>query len=92
MTDFSDTAAICLELDAVVTVDTSLAHLAGALARPVLVLLPYQPDWRWGLVRPDSLWHPTAELFRQTTAGVWETALTRMRDALERRIRSAPSA
>ena len=73
--NFSDTAAICQELDVVVTVDTSLAHLAGALARPVLVLLPYLPDWRWGLGRTDSLWHPTAQLFRQTAPGDWDIPL-----------------
>lgn len=82
VTDFSDTAAICLNLDAVVTVDTSLAHLAGALARPVLVLLPYQPDWRWGLGRSDSPWHPTAELFRQAAPNDWATALRLMRERL----------
>ena len=75
MENFSDTAAICQELDVVVTVDTSLAHLAGALARPVLVLLPYLPDWRWGLGRTDSLWHPTAQLFRQTAPGDWDIPL-----------------
>jgi len=86
VTDFSDTAAICLELDAVVSVDTSLAHLAGALARPLLILLPYHPDWRWGLTRTDSDWHPTAELFRQSAPDDWTSALTRMRDALSARI------
>ena len=82
LADFSDTAAICLELDAIVSVDTSLAHLAGALARPVLVLLPYHPDWRWGLARTDSDWHRTAELFRQTEANAWEPALVRMQARL----------
>lgn len=89
--DFSDTAAICLELDAVVTVDTSLAHLAGALACPVLVLAPYHPDWRWGLNRSDSVWYPTAELFRQAAPGDWTSALTSMRNHLSARIASEPS-
>ena len=90
LADFSDTAAVCLQLDAVVSVDTSLAHLAGALARPVLVLLPYHPDWRWGLARGDSDWHPTAELFRQTAANAWETALVPMQARLADVIGATP--
>jgi hypothetical protein len=69
--DFSDTAAVISNLDLVISVDTSVAHLAGALAKPVWVLLPCVPDWRWLLDRDDSPWYPTARLFRQYAAGDW---------------------
>ncbi len=71
LTDFAETAAALSHLDLVITVDTSVAHLAGALGRPTWVLLPYAPDWRWLLDREDSPWYPTARLFRQKTAGDW---------------------
>ena len=64
-TDFAETAAVVAALDLVITVDTSFAHLAGALGRPVWILLPLVPDWRWQLDRDDSPWYPTARLFRQ---------------------------
>lgn len=73
--DFGDTAALLMALDLVVTVDTSVAHLAGALGRPVWILLPYLPDWRWMLERTDSPWYPTARLYRQPAAGAWEPVL-----------------
>ena len=69
--DLDDTAARIAELDLVVSVDTSVAHLAGALGRPVWILLPYAPDWRWQLGRSDSAWYPTARLFRQPRRGDW---------------------
>jgi ADP-heptose:LPS heptosyltransferase len=59
-------------LDLVICVDTAVAHLAGALARPVWVLLPFSPDWRWMLERDDSPWYPTARVFRQDRPGDWE--------------------
>src|SRR5581483_12280390 len=65
LTDFSETAALIDCLDLVITVDTSVAHLAGALGRPTWILLPYLPDWRWLLGRDDSPWYPTVRLFRQ---------------------------
>jgi hypothetical protein len=68
---FADTAALISNLDLVISVDTSVAHLAGALAKPVWVLLPFFPEWRWLLDRDDSLWYPTARLFRQNAAGDW---------------------
>jgi hypothetical protein len=68
---FSDTAALLQHLDLLISVDTSIAHLAGALGRPVWVFLPYLPDWRWLLDREDSPWYPTARLFRQTEAATW---------------------
>lgn len=73
--DFSDTAALMANLDLIVTVDTSVAHLAGALGLPVWILLPYVPDWRWGLNRSDSPWYPTATLMRQPARGDWKTVL-----------------
>lgn len=83
--DFADTAAAIMNLDLIVSVDTSVAHLAGALGKPVWVLLPYAPDWRWLLNREDSPWYPSARLFRQGTAGNWENVLLRVRDQLEGR-------
>jgi hypothetical protein len=82
--DFSDTAAIVSQLDLVVTVDTSVAHLAGALGRPVWTLLPYAADWRWQTGRPDTPWYPTMRLFRQRREGDWENVIAGVRDALER--------
>ncbi len=73
--DFVDTAAICLELDMVISVDTSIAHLAGALGRPLIVLIPYDPDWRWGLGTETSVWYPSATIWRQRTRGDWTNAL-----------------
>ena len=64
--DFSETAALVCCLDLVITVDTSVAHLAAALGRPTWILLPYRPDYRWLLDRDDSPWYPTARLFRQS--------------------------
>jgi hypothetical protein len=69
--DFADTAAAMHHLDLVVSVDTSAAHLAGALGRPVWTLLPFSPDWRWLLGRADSPWYPTMRLFRQPKLGAW---------------------
>ena len=66
---FLDTAAVMKNLDLVVTSDTAVAHLAGALGVPVWVALPYSPDWRWLLGREDSPWYPTMRLFRQQTFG-----------------------
>jgi tetratricopeptide (TPR) repeat protein len=80
--DFSDTAALISNLDLVISVDTSVAHLAGALGKPVWVLLPYVPDWRWLLERNDSPWYPTARLFRQDDARTWDGAIARVREAL----------
>src|SRR5204863_775946 len=70
---FMDTAAIMKNLDLVVTSDTSIAHLAGALGVPVWVALPYVCDWRWLLDRSDSPWYPTMRLFRQQHPGDWQS-------------------
>jgi tetratricopeptide (TPR) repeat protein len=78
LTDFAATAALLSELDLVITVDTSIAHLAGALGRPVWILLPYVADWRWLREREDSPWYPTARLFRQTAPGDWGGVIERV--------------
>jgi tetratricopeptide (TPR) repeat protein len=77
--DFADTAAVVSLMDLIVSVDTSVVHLAGALGKPVWVLLPYTPDFRWLLERDDSPWYPTARLFRQPRHGDWESVLDRVR-------------
>ncbi len=71
LADFADTAALIANLDLVIAVDTAVAHLAGALGKPVWVLLPFSPDWRWLLGRSDSPWYPTLRLFRQPRRGDW---------------------
>jgi hypothetical protein len=76
--DFEDTAALLMNMDLVITVDTAIAHLAGTLGRPVWILLPYAPDWRWLLVREDSPWYPTARLFRQPALGDWAAPVQRV--------------
>ncbi len=81
--NFSDTAALIENLDLVISVDTSVAHLAGALAKPVWILLPYNPDWRWLLDRDDSPWYPTARLFRQDRSRAWDGVIRRVRAELQ---------
>jgi hypothetical protein len=82
--DFADTAAAMSALDLVITVDTSPAHLAGAIGKPVWLLLTHAPDWRWFLEREDSPWYPTARLFRQTTRGDWAPVIARVAAELRR--------
>ena len=84
LADFADTAALADQLDLIITVDTSLAHLAGGLGKPVWVLLPYSPDWRWLLGRADSPWYPTARLFRQAKAGDWAGVIGEVGEELSR--------
>jgi ADP-heptose:LPS heptosyltransferase len=72
---FEDTAAILAIADLLISVDSSPAHLAGALNRPAWVLLPFVPDWRWLLARPDSPWYPNHRLFRQPTTGDWQSVI-----------------
>jgi len=69
--DFHETAALVHNLDLLITVDTAVAHLAGAMGKPVWILLPYIPDWRWLLDRSDSPWYPSVRLFRQRADGGW---------------------
>jgi tetratricopeptide (TPR) repeat protein len=83
--DFADTAAVLALADLVITVDTSVAHLAGAMGRPVFILLPFSPDWRWGLEGDSTRWYPSARLFRQPAPGDWANVVARVRTELERR-------
>jgi tetratricopeptide (TPR) repeat protein len=80
--DFSDTAALMFNLDLIISVDTSVAHLAGAMAKPVWILLPFIPDWRWLLDRECSPWYPTARLFRQDESRTWDKVIAQVRAAL----------
>jgi tetratricopeptide (TPR) repeat protein len=82
LTDFADTAALMRNLDLVISVDTAVAHLAGAMAIPVWTLLAYNPDWRWMLGRDDSPWYPGMKLFRQENRGDWGSVMRRVREQL----------
>lgn len=82
LTDFAETAALIACLDLVIAVDTAGAHLAGALGKPLWLLLPYAPDWRWLRDRTDSPWYPTARLFRQPQRGDWESVVAELAAAL----------
>lgn len=84
--DFADTAAVLSELDLLVSADTAVVHLAGALGRPAWVLLPFVPDWRWLLGRDDSPWYPTLRLFRQPARGDWATPIAAVAAALRERV------
>jgi hypothetical protein len=88
LADFADTAAVMKNLDLVITVDTALAHLAGALGLPVWVALPFAPDWRWLTGRDDSPWYPTARLFRQPRAGAWAEVFGALAAELRRLVTS----
>ncbi len=76
--DFAQTAAVLANLDLLITIDTSVAHLAGALGKPVWVLLPLVPDWRWSLDGESTPWYPTARLFRQTVPNCWRDPIQKM--------------
>ena len=86
LNDFADTAAVCSLMDLVISVDTAVAHLAGALAIPVWVLLPHVPDWRWMLDRSDTPWYPTMSLIRQQRRGDWEGPLRQVQLKLASRL------
>ncbi|MDA8873947.1 hypothetical protein N9J12_09020, partial [Alphaproteobacteria bacterium] len=81
--DFTDTAALCELMDVIVSVDTSVAHLAGAMGKPVNLLLPYDPDFRWLLNRCDSPWYPSITLFRQGPERLWEPVLMEINASLQ---------
>ena len=81
--DFADTAALISALDLVITVDTSVAHLAGALGKPVWVMLPFAPDFRWMLRREDSPWYPSMRLFRQQRSGDWDGVIAKISQTLQ---------
>lgn len=80
--DFADTAALLSECDLLISVDTSVAHLAGSLGVPVWLLVPYAPDWRWMMTRTDSPWYPSMTLFRQDASRSWTEVLSRVADCL----------
>lgn len=80
--DFNDTAAAIAQLDLVITIDTAVAHLAGALGKPAWLLLSFTPDWRWLLEREDSPWYPTMRLFRQRQRGNWQGVFEQVAAAL----------
>ena len=80
--DFSDTAALIDEMDLVISVDTVVAHLSGAMGKKTFILLPYSPDYRWMLDRADSPWYPTATLFRQPSVGDWDSVISEIRQLL----------
>jgi ADP-heptose:LPS heptosyltransferase len=86
LTDFAETAGAFLNLDLVIAVDTAVAHLAGALAKPAWVMLPFSPDWRWMLDREDSPWYPTLRLYRQRAPGDWDDVIARAAADLAARV------
>jgi tetratricopeptide (TPR) repeat protein len=85
--DLLDTAALVLQLDLVISVDTSVAHLAGALGKPVWLLNRFESEWRWMLGREDSPWYPTMRIFRQDTPGDWDSVMSRVAEALRTLVR-----
>ena len=90
LTDFGETAAVLENLDMVVTVDTSMGHLAGALGKPAWIMLPKASDWRWMLDRSDSPWYPSVRLFRQGYPGAWDVVLAEVASALSNELSAAP--
>jgi Tfp pilus assembly protein PilF len=88
LTDFGETAAVIANLDLVITVDTAMGHLTGALGKPVWIMIPKAADWRWMLDRSDSPWYPTARLFRQQTPGAWDPVIVEVAAALTEELRS----
>ena len=87
--DFSDTAAVVELMDLVITVDTAVAHLAGAMGKTVWILLPYNSDWRWLAERSDSPWYKSARLFRQKTVGDWRTVMDEVSAAVSEFFKSS---
>ena len=85
LSDYAETAALIAALDLLITVDTSVAHVAGALGKPAWVVLPHAPDWRWLLGRNDTPWYASVRLFRQPRAGDWDAVIAAVADALGRR-------
>lgn len=81
--DFNDTAALISSMDLVISIDTSIAHLAGALGKPAWVMLPHTPDWRWLEMRQDSPWYPTLRLFRQAVPKEWHIVIQQVKETLE---------
>lgn len=84
ITDFTDTAQAILQLDEIACCDTAVAHLAGALGKPVRVLIPFSPDWRWRLATEESEWYPLTKLYRQSKPNDWTETLTRLTNHIGR--------
>jgi len=78
LADFADTAALISQLDLLISVDTSVAHIAGAMGKPVWLLLPFSPDWRWMMQREETPWYPTMRLMRQKKLGDWPGVIERV--------------
>jgi ADP-heptose:LPS heptosyltransferase len=91
LTDFGETAAVIENLDLVITVDTSMGHLAGAMGKPVWIMIPKAADWRWLLERDTTPWYPSARLFRQRRPGDWDGVLAQVREALQAQLRQPMS-
>jgi ADP-heptose:LPS heptosyltransferase len=90
LTDWEETAAAIECLDLVISVDTAVAHVAGAMGKRVWTMLPYSPDWRWGLSGPATAWYPTMRLFRQPGIGDWRSVISSVQGELERFARTQP--
>jgi len=91
LADFGETAALIENLDLIITVDTAIGHLAGALGKPAWILIPKAADWRWMLDRDDSPWYPSIRLFRQQRSGDWDVPLDRLRSALRDELAMLPA-
>jgi len=89
ISDFADTAALIKQLDLVITIDTSVAHLTGALGKPSWIMLPHAPDWRWMLERGDSPWYPSLLLFRQSAPNGWQAIIGHLTEALKNHLVTA---
>lgn len=89
--DFADTAALISNLDLVITIDTAVAHLAGAMGKPTWLLLPYAADWRWLPDSENTPWYPDMRLFRQSRAGDWQGVMVSVKAALQRYVRTSPA-
>ncbi len=91
LTDFGETAAVIANLDLVVTVDTAMGHLAGALGKPVWIMTPKPSDCRWLIDRTDSPWYPTVRLFRQRNPGAWDQVIADVAAALATELHAQPA-
>ena len=87
LSDFAETAGVIANLDLIITVDSAVAHLAGAMGKETWVLLPFAPDWRWQLDRNDSPWYPSVRLFRQDEPGNWQKVVQKVTTALDAKVR-----
>ena len=89
---FADTAALMVNLDLLITIDTAVGHVAGALGLPVWVAVPFAADWRWLRGREDTPWYPSMRLFRQPTMGDWDAVFARLTAELAESTQSRPTA